>query len=286
MNEHSAYLSLSDQLNLNRLIANFKFIHIFSILLIFLTLKKFFGKSYQKENYLITVNLLIIISTFLFIFHQLITANQIFIFGLIPILAGFIHINLNTYKNSKQYLVFFIIILVTFCTIKYHYRFNVERKFMDLENVDLKKAVPASELSPKLNNLKWITPFSYSKNPKEEIDFLKRVIDHLRADTRKKVVITHYQFFSLILNEDLNILNRWYLDHHTHPTENHKYFSYYKDFINKNLTKNNIEVIYLISFTENEMIFDKMKIYFTEKCFDNNQIVEKKFSFHEIKNCY
>ena len=285
LNDHSAYLNLSDQININRIANDFKFIHIFSIFLIFITIKKFFDKSYQGENYLITVNFLIIISTFLFIFHQLITANQIFIFGLIPILAGFLHINVNTYKKNKKYWLFLIILLVVFSTIKYHYRFNIERKFMDLENVDLKKAIPASELSSKLKNLKWITPFSYSKNPKEEIDFLKEVINQLKADKRNKTVITHYQFLSLLLDEDLNILNRWYLDHHTHPTENHKYFGRYKDLINKNIKKNKVEAIYLISFTENEMNFDKIKIYFTEKCFESRQIVEKKFSVHNIKKC-
>ena len=156
---------------------------------------------------------------------------------------------------------------------------------MDLENVNLEKAIFASQLSPKLKNLKWITPLSYSENPQEELDFLKIVMNRLKEDTRKKMVITHYQFLSLILSEDLNILNRWYLDHHSHPTPDHKYFEYYKDFVNKQLTKNNIEVIYLISFTKNEMKFDKVKVYFTEKCFEDNEVIERKFSFHEIKNC-
>ena len=91
--------------------------------------------------------------------------------------------------------------------------------------------------------------------------------------------------YYLVLNEDLNILNRWYLDHNTHPTINHKYFDYYKDFVNKNLEKNNIEVIYLVSFTEKEMTFDKIKIYFTEKCFKNNFLIENKLSYHEIIKC-
>ena len=284
LNDNLAFTSLSDQLNISRLIGNFKFIHIFSILLIFITLKNILNKSNKSENHLIIVNLLILISTFLFIFHQLITANQIFIFGLIPILAGFLHINLNSY-NSKYYLKLFIIILVIFSTTKYHYRFNLERKFMDLENVNLERAVSASILSPKFKNLKWITPFSYSKNPKEELDFLKEVVERLKEDSRKKSIITHYQFFSLLLNEDLNILNRWYLDHHSHPTENHKYFEYYKDFVNKQLVKNNIEVIYLISSTEKEMMFDKIKVYFKEKCFKSNPIIKNKFSYHEIINC-
>ena len=283
LNDQSAYLSLSDQLNINRIIGDFKFIHIFLIFLFYITIKNIFNKSLRKKNYLIKINLLIIFSTILFIFHQLITANQIFIFGLIPILAGILQINLN--NNKKHYFKLLIILLVVFSTIKYHYRFNIERKFMDLENVNLKESIPASELSPKLKNLKWITPFSYSKNPKEELNFLKTVIENLKEDNRKKIVITHYQFFSLLLNEDLNILNRWYLDHHTHPTINHKYFDYYKDFVNKNLKKNNVKVVYLISFTENEMIFDKIKVYFKEICFKNNVLVEKKFTFHEIKSC-
>ena len=282
--DQSAFTSLVDQLNFNRLIGDFKFIHIFLAPLIFVTLKNAFNKFKKIDNYLILINSLVIVSTFLFIFHQLITANQIFIFALIPILAGFLHINLDTI-NSKYYFKLFVIIVVAISTIKYHYRFNLDRKFMDLENINLEKAVPASELSSKLKNLKWITPLEYSKNPNKELLFINEAIELLRKDQRKKVVITHYQFFSLVLDEDLNILNRWYLDHNTHPTENHKYFNYYKDFVNKNLEKNNIKVIYLVSFTEKEMEFDRIKIYFPEKCFKNNFLVKNKLSFHEINEC-
>ena len=127
--------------------------------------------------------------------------------------------------------------------------------------------------------------FKLFTNPQEELDFLKKVIKHLKQDTREKTVITHYQFFSVVLNQDLNILNRWYLDHNTHPTENHKYFDYYQKLVNKNLKKNNVEIIYLVSFVENEMIFDKIKIYFPELCFENNTIIKNKFSSHKIKDC-
>jgi len=280
----SAYTSLADQLNFKRLIGDFKFIHIFFGLILFVTLKNILSKSKRLQKNLIVINLLILASTLLFIFHQLITANQIFIFALIPILAAFLHLNLINDEN-KKYLVSFIIILVLFTTVKYHYRFNLDRKFMDLEKVNLEKALPASEISSKLKHLKWITPLEYSDNPQEEIDFLKNVIELLKKDQRKKAVITNYQFFSLVLNEDLNILNRWYLDHNTHPTINHKYFDYYKSFVNKNLEKNNIEVIYLVSFSEKEIIFDNIKVYFGEKCFNNNFLIENKLSYHEIKNC-
>ena len=283
-NDPSAYTSLIDQINFKRLIGDFKFIHLFFILIIFITLKSAFNKSKKIDKYLITINILILVSTILFIFHQLITANQIFIFSLIPILAGFLHLNLIG-SDKEKYIKILIIIVIAFSTIKYHYRFNLDRKFMDLEKVNLEKAVPASELSYKLKNLKWITPLDYSENPKEELRFLKEVINLLKNDKRKKTIITHYQFFSLILDEDLNILNRWYLDHNTHPTKGHKYFNYYKNFVNKNLTRNDVEVIYLVSFTEKEMTFDNIKIYFTEKCFKNNFLIENKLSYHEIIKC-
>jgi hypothetical protein len=156
---------------------------------------------------------------------------------------------------------------------------------MDLENVDLKKAIPASELSSKLKNLKWITPFSYSKNPKEEIDFLKEVITQLKADKRNKTVVTHYQFLSLLLEEDLNILNRWYLwDNNTHPTEDHKYFNIYKEMVNKNVIKNKIQVIYLLG-QDNDFLFKNVKNYFTNVCFKSKTLEEKRFSMHELINC-
>ena len=50
-------------------------------------------------------------------------------------------------------------------------------------------------------------------------------------------------------------MNRWYLwDINTHPTENHKYFEFYKNMINENHTKNKIQVIYLLG-QDNEILF-------------------------------
>ena len=166
LNEQSAYVSLTDQLNLKRLFNEFKFIHVFLILLFIITLNGIINKSKKLENYFIFTNLLLFVSSLCFIFHQLITANQIFIFALIPILAGFLHINLNR-SYTKYYFKIFIILIVALSTIKYHYRFNLDRKFMDLEKVNLEKAVPASELSSKLKNLKWITPLNYSQTRKK-----------------------------------------------------------------------------------------------------------------------
>ena len=90
---------------------------------------------------------------------------------------------------------------------------------------------------------------------------------------------------STILDKQLNILNRWYLwDNNTHPTENHKYFESYKKLINKNIIENKVKVIYLLG-GENEILFDNVKNYFTEVCFESKTIIQKKFSLHKIVNC-
>ena len=61
-----------------------------------------------------------IVVTILLVFHQLITANQTFIFSLIPILAGLFHIIMVSYISKfflYQIMILFLVILVT---IKYH----------------------------------------------------------------------------------------------------------------------------------------------------------------------
>ena len=48
-------------------------------------------------------------------------------------------------------------------TIKYHYRFNIERKFHELQNIQISQAVNSNKLSKKFEGLKWITPNSKDK---------------------------------------------------------------------------------------------------------------------------
>ena len=277
-----AYVTLSEQLNFDRILGDFKYIHIFYFPLIFLSIKSFIKK---EKNSLNVINLIIIFSVLFFLFNQLVTANQIFIFSLIPLLAGLLHLNLKDNK-FKKFFVYSIILVLCFVTIKYHYRYNIDRKFHDLENVDKSKAINAEAISTKMKNLKWIAPYSETTSPKEEIEIIKKVIYTLQSDTRKKTIVTNYQFFSVVLDEDLNILNRWYLwGNDTHPTKGHKYFNFYKKMINKSVEENNIEVIYLLGKHDNEILFKDIKQYFTEKCFDSKTLIDKRFSYHEIVGC-
>ena len=74
---------------------DFKYIHIFLFPIIFFTVKQFYNNN---QNKLKIYNLIIILSTFAFLFNQIVTKNQIYIFSLIPVLASILHCNLKKRK--------------------------------------------------------------------------------------------------------------------------------------------------------------------------------------------
>jgi len=272
-----AYIGLIDQLNFKRLIGEFKFIHIFLFPLIFISIKNI-GKNSRKTNIL---NFTIIFSVFAFIFNQLITANQIYIFSLIPILASVFQINLNNMNINIKY-IYVIFLIVLFSTSKFHLRFNVERKFHDLENVDKTLALKAKYINKNFNNLRWISKFD---KPKDELFVINKAMQVIKNDKRQISLITHYQFIATFLDRPLHLFNRWYLwDNNTHPTENHEHFQFYKSMINKNIKKNNIQVIYLLG-QENEILFNNINKYFNNICFEDEIIIKNKFSSHKIISC-
>jgi len=276
--EATAYVKLSDQLNFKRFFGDFKFIHIFYFSLLFITINLYF----KKIKDMLFTNIIILLACFLFFINQLMQANQIYIFSLIPVLASILHLNLKNLKFNKFYFITIFVLLI-FITGKYHLRYNVDRKFLDIENINKDTSLEAENIDTKLKHLNWVS-LSY-KNPEAEINIIKKALTILKSDNRKKTLITHYQFFSTLLDEDLNILNRWYLwDNNTHPTENHKYFKFYKEMVNENLKKNKVEVIYLLG-SEKEINFKNIINYFDGVCFKSNIIVKNKFSYHEIIDC-
>ncbi len=273
-----AYVKLQDQINFKRIFGDFKFIHLFLFSLVFITILKI--KS--KNNKYILLNLFFILSCLLFLINQILQANQIYIFSLIPILLSVCNINyLENDKFSK--ISSLLLVLLIFITLKYHERYNIDRKFLDIEKKNKNFAISANILDKKFGNLKWITP-NY-EDPMKEIEIIKTAFNIIKKDMRNKSLLTHYQFFSTFTNQDLNIWNRWYVwDNNSHPTPNHKYHDIYKQMINENLKKNKIQVIYLLS-SDNEINFQNIKEYFDNICFKHNTIIEKKFSSHEIINC-
>ena len=229
---------LTNKLTFRGTFGHFKFIFFFifaNATLILINFKKNRKNLHVKKK--ILINILVLLCSLSFLFHQLITANQTFIFCLIPILGGLFILQVDEHVNLKlrNKIKFFVIILVAFSTIKYHFVYNEKRKFIDLQNVVILKAVNADLLSPKFNKLKWITPSKYYENPLEELRLIREAIKIIKSDKREKMLITHYQFFSLILNENLNIPNRWYYSNNTFPisSENIYYDKYIEKFYNK-----------------------------------------------------
>ncbi len=290
LNDEKAYQSakLLNKLTLRGTLGHFKFIFLFTLanlISLIIYLKKNEGVVFKKE---ILLNFFIILCTISFIFHQLITANQTFIFSLIPFLCGLFFIQLNDLqKKVSKKINIFIILVVAFSTFKYHKDYNINRKFMDLQNTDLSKSIEAKILNVKFNNLKWITPFYFNKDPKKEIEYLKEALQIISNEDEKKfAVITHYQFFSVLTEKKINIFNRWYFaGNNTHPVNSQsKYYSYYNEKINNLVQEKGIDKIYLVKTHPKEFHYINLNNIFKNFC-----LREKKynpiFSLVSIKKC-
>ena len=270
---------LINKFTLRGIFGHFKFIHIFllaNILLLIIHTKKNFKKF--KFSKIILLNIFVLFCSIGFIFHQLITANQTFIFSLIPILCGFFIIQLNEFKldKYKTFIQSFLFLIIFFVTVKYHLVYNEKRKFMDLQNVNFSRAVNANEIDKRFNNLLWITP-NYSEFPRNEIDLLKKSIEIIKNDSSEKMLITHYQFFSLLLDDNLNIPNRWYFPNNTFPSsDKNKYYNQYIKKFDQILIQKKVKTIYIVETYPDELQFLNFKELLKDRCFkklQNNKIL-------------
>ncbi len=255
-------------------IGNFKFILISLLILIFTSFKDIKKPKLFKNKKIYIVSILTI-STLILIFHQLLTRNQIFIFFLIPLIIGVANININ-----HKALSIFTIVLCLGSTIKYHERFNEGRKFHELQNVNINKAIDANIIDTKLNGLKWITP-QFRDNPSKEIQQIKEIKLILKKDNRKKMVLGNYPFLSAILNQNLHSTTRWHVfDGTDYPLPSNKYFKNYKNLMHQVIKKNNIKVIYSILPVAPENI----QVLFKKNCLDETQLTEYIVKF-DLQNC-
>jgi hypothetical protein len=135
-----------------------------------------------------------------------------------------------------------LILILT--TGKYHLRFNEGKKFMDLANVDLTKAVNAETLDKKLSGLQWITPH-YIDNPNLELKLLTDLKKIIIADVENKITISDYQILPAITGNLNYAPNKWF-DTLSVPSEKNKYFSTYKLFFISKLKEQKIKNIYAV----------------------------------------
>ena len=230
-------------LEFQRIVLRFK-IHYLSIsILIYILFKSCILKKEKIniEDLIIIISLILV--CLLFILHQLMTINAIFIYCLIPIFCGFSHTYFNLFLKNKH-LSKFLILLTFFSTIYYFINYVHNRTFMDLSKANLDKAISAQVIDKRLKGIKWLTMF-YPDNPKKEIDNIKFAMHIIEEDKSKKMIITDYQFISVFLNQyDYSVTRFWY-DFHGYPSVDNKYFKYWKEFISTRLEKNNVKTVYI-----------------------------------------
>tara|TARA_B100001029_G_scaffold154500_1_gene138753 strand:- start:308 stop:775 length:468 start_codon:yes stop_codon:yes gene_type:complete len=152
---------------------------------------------------------------------------------------------------------------------------------MDLDNVNISKAISAKNLDKKLSGLKWITP-QYPENPGLEISRLNEVIKILKKDKSNKVIVTDYQFISVIMSIYDNSPNKVWYSFHIYPTKENKYFSTYQNFFINKIKEKKIKSIYIVG----PLYGDKniLKDILDEKCF-NKVVVTEMLEKHLLRKC-
>ena len=119
------------------------------------------------------------------------------------------------------------------------------------------------------------------KNPEEEINLINQIQTHLKKDSRNKMVMTNYSFFSAILDQNFFSPFRAYADDGTtHPIKDNKYNKKYKKLIIDLIKKNKILVIYIINPLDNNSIYN----YIDQNCFEEFSVFEN-LKGYELKDC-
>ncbi len=276
------YINL--EINILGLISHFKFIILsFFPLIYFIIINLRKEQSYySKDDFYICLT--VIFFSISLIFHQILTKNQTFIFFLIPLnfIFGIYFLDKLLFKNKK--IIFLTIILLSlFITTKYHLRFNEDRKFHELQNINFKNSVPAKLIDQKLKNLNWISP--NFKNPSQEVNLIKFAIKTLENDKNNIMLVTNYLFLDTIIEKKLNSTSRTF-DPISFPNKNNQYYDVYKNmFINK-LKAKEIKNIYLFyGFTVNDdQISRYIGTYLSKDCFEKETIIPELVRL-KLKDC-
>ncbi len=263
--------------NLNNTFFQFKFIYFSLVPLIYIFFKILFKDKKTldlKKDFLILI--FILCSIGIFLYSQILTKNQILIFFLIPFCLGSGQYFCNKYEN-KNFIKIFLITLLVISTVKYHIRFNVEKKFMELSKVNFSLGSDAKILDETLSGLLWITP-QYPNKPEFELEELQELKNSLLSDNKNKIILSNYQFLPSIVGNRQIAPNKWF-DVLSVPDSKSNYFNRYKDFFIQKLKEQKIERIYL---TGNKKRY--LKNIFKKNCYEIRKI-NSLSSVIEIEEC-
>ena len=93
------------------------------------------------------------------------------------------------------------------------------------------------------------------------------------------MLITHYQFFSLILDKNLNIPNRWYFPNNTFPSSyENKYYEHYINKFKEKIRNKGVDTIYILETSPGEFDFFNFDDLLGKNCYQKekqNQLLAK-----------
>ena len=147
-------------------------------------------------------------------------------------------------------MIFLVIIFCIFTTFKYHHRFNVERKFIDLQDVQLTNSIQAKKIHSSLYPLKWKT--RNFKNPLDEIKIVSNVIKKLENEKNEIILMTNYNCISTLTKKKVYALSKTY-DSISFPNKSNTYYSQFKIFFDNKIKLKKITHIYLFFTNEDEL---------------------------------
>ncbi len=228
------------EFSINIFFNKYKFIVLPLLILMFIKFQKIEIQSEETARYTI-----FFVFTIIIIFHQLMTKNQTYIYFLIPILFGLLEKEINfSNQKFKKYISIFMIIILTFITTKYHFRFNENRKFHELSKQQLENSTKAGNIHKSLSGLHWINPH-FDGAASKEISILKNVQTKISEMKDNEIMlISHYKFLDSITNKNLNYPNKTFtIDGASVPLSNNKHFETYQLFLTNMIKEKKIDKI-------------------------------------------
>jgi hypothetical protein len=245
----------------------YKFIMAPIIILTFIKLYKIKIKKMKIFSEEFTSYIIFLTFVLILIFHQLMTKNQMYIYFLIPILFGYLEIEMNnsSFKIKKLISILLITIMV-FITVKYHLRFNENRKFHELTKLQLEDTADANIIHSSLSGLKWKNPH-FKGTAADEVILLNKIQKELNSLGNKEVMlVSHYKFLDSITNKKMNFPNRTFTtDGVSMPLKKNKYFNFYKDFLINKIKRQQISEILFLK--HEKLPFEIITNYIEEECY-------------------
>ena len=155
-------------------------------------------------------------------------------------------------------------------TYKYHYRFNVDRKFHELSSINFSESIDAVNLDKKFKGLRWITPTTVSKEQNNEnIKYLTNVKNIIVKDKSKKIILTNYSIFSVLTGETSNNFSRWFpYNESAVPGKNNKYSEKYISLVYSLILRKKIDKIYILNDIKENSLTD----YIDQSCLNKRSV--------------